>query len=294
MKSVVKNMKLNNKVAVITGGAGGIGKTIVKSFLKEGAWVVVADINGSALKDILSELKPFQKNRLSGIKTDISDAKQVKRLIDSTVAKYGTADILVNIAGIQKPIGQLTESDDTKWIKNIHTNIIGTMLCCKYVLPVMISKKKGKIINFSGGGATFPRVNFSAYASSKAAIVRFTETIAEEVKDSGIDINAISPGSVYTKMLEEIILAGNKAGKHDLEGTIKIKKEGGVPPELSAELCVFLASGASDGITGKLISAVWDNWKDFDKNIPEIMNSSIYTLRRVDGKKIVETKNSKK
>lgn len=286
-------MKLKNKVAIITGGAGGIGKIIVKSFLKEGARVVIAEINGTALKTTLYELKSFKKNRVSGIKTDISNAKQVKRLINSTAAKYGTVDILVNIAGIQGPIGRLTEVQDEYLIKNIHTNVIGTMLCCKYVLPVMISKKKGKIINFSGGGATFPRVNFSAYASSKAAIVRFTETIAQEVKGSGIDINAISPGSVYTRMLEEIIQAGEKSGKSDLSTAIKIRNEGGTSPKLAADLSVFLASNASNGITGKVISAVWDNWKNFRKNLARIKNSSLFTLRRVDGKKIIELKSRK-
>lgn len=274
-------MKLKNKIAIITGGVGGIGKVIVKSFLKEGAKVVVADINNFELKNIR------EKNVIT-IKTDISNIEQVKNLIKKTVSAYKTIDILVNVAGVQQPIGALTEVNENDWIKNINTNLIGTMLCCKYVLPVMISKKKGKIINFSGGGATFPRINFSAYASAKAAIVRFTETIAKEVKEFGIDINAISPRSVYTKMLEEIIQAGDKAGKHDLESVIKIKKEGGDPPELTAELSVFLASNDSDGITGKLISAVWDDWKNFKKNISKITNSSLFTLRRVDGKKIIE------
>lgn len=279
-------MKLKNKVAIITGGAGGIGKATVNAFLREGAKVVVADINDS-------ELKSLKNNKIIKIRTDIAKIKDVKNLIKKTVKILGTVDILVNAAGIQQPIGSLAETSAIDWIKNINTNIAGTMLCCKYVLPIMISKKKGKIINFSGGGATFPRVNFSAYASSKAAIVRFTETIAEENREFGIDINAISPGSVYTKMLEEIIQAGTKAGKHDLEGAIKIKKEGGTSPELAAELSVFLASDASNGLTGKLISAVWDNWKNFDKNISKIKKSSLFTLRRIDGITYMEIKPDK-
>ena len=122
----------------------------VSEIYAKGARVVIAEINGPALKNILSELSRSKKNKITGIKTDISNIKQVKHLINSTVTKYGTIDVLVNIAGLQKPIGRLTEVKETDWIKNIHTNIIGTMLCCKYVLPVMISKKKGKIINFSG------------------------------------------------------------------------------------------------------------------------------------------------
>ncbi|MDD5473265.1 MAG: SDR family NAD(P)-dependent oxidoreductase [Candidatus Methanoperedens sp.] len=284
-------MKLKNKVAIITGGAGGIGKTIVKYYLKEGASVIIAEINNLELEAMLNELNGEGINRMLGVTADITDIQQVKDLVKQTVSTFGTVDILVNVAGIQKPIGRLIEVNADEWIKNINTNLIGTMLCCKYVLPIMISKKKGKIINFSGGGATFPRPHFSAYASAKAAIVRFTETIAEEVNEFGIEINAISPGSVYTKMLEEIISAGAKSGEKDLTTAIKIKNNGGTPPEFPAELAVFLASSASDGITGKLISAVWDDWKNFGKNISEIKYSSLFTLRRVDGVKITEMRN---
>lgn len=281
-------MKLKNKVAIIVGGCGGIGKTIAKCFAEEGSKVVVADINGRELKAAVAELKKFGDNNIIGIRTDITNIDQVKHLIRRTVAAHGTIDVLVNVAGVQRPIGQLTDIDPNEWIKNINTNLVGTMLCCKYVLPFMISKRKGKIINFSGGGATFPRPYFSAYASAKAAIVRFTETIAKEVEQFGIDVNAVAPGSVYTTMLKEIIVAGDKAGKRDLEEAIKTKKTGGTPPELAAKLSVFLASDSSDGITGKLISAVWDDWRDFGKNIPELKKSSLFTLRRVDGIKIVE------
>lgn len=281
-------MKLKNKVAIITGGCGGIGKMIAKCFIKEGSKVIIADINGRGLKAALTELKKYGDNKTIGIQTDITNIKQVKNLIRQTVTAHGTIDVLVNVAGIQQPIGPLTEIDPNEWIKNVNTNIVGTMLCCKYVLPFMISKRKGKIINFSGGGATFPRPYFSAYASAKAAIVRFTETIAKEVEQFGIGINAVAPGAVYTNMLKEIIRAGDKAGKSDLEEAIKTKRNGGTRPELAAKLSVFLASDLSDGITGKLISAVWDNWKDFDKNIPELKSSSLFTLRRVDGIKIVE------
>jgi 3-oxoacyl-[acyl-carrier protein] reductase len=281
-------MKLKGKVAIITGGAGGIGSVISKFYLKEGAYVVIAEVNDIYLKNVLIELKNYGKDRVIGIKTDISDINSVKGLIEFSVKSFGTVDILVNTAGIQPPIGPLTEINEIEWIKNININLIGTMLCCKHVLPVMISKKNGKIINFTGGGATFPRPNFSAYASAKAAIARFTETIAEEVKEYGIDVNAIAPGSVNTRMIEEIIQAGDKISKNDLSEAIKIRKGGGNPPELAANLAVFLASDESDGITGKLISAVWDNWKDFGKNISNITNSSLFTLRRVDGMKISE------
>lgn len=276
-------MKLEDKVAIITGGAGGIGKIISKYYLKEGAKVVIVDIDNFGLDIIIKELNNVHS---IGIEANISDIQQVKKLVKRTIDTFGDIDILVNVAGIQRPIGRLIDVDDSEWIKNVNTNLIGTMLCCKHVLPIMVSKRKGKIINFSGGGATFPRPNFSAYASTKAAIVRFTETVAEEVKDFGVDINAIAPGSIYTKMIEEIISSEHRSGQKDLEAAIKLKETGGNDPGLVAELAVFLASPASDGITGKLISASWDDWKSFDKN--EMNNSSLFTMRRVDGIKIVD------
>lgn len=282
-------MKLKDKVAIITGGAGGIGNVITKYYLTEGANVIVADIDNLGIEAITNELKDIGPDRLLGIYTDITDIRQVENLIKQTIKVFGTIDILVNMAAIQKPIGKLIDIDVNEWIKNINTNLIGTMSCCKCVLPKMISNKKGKIINFSGGGATFSRPHFSAYACAKTAIVRFTETIADEVIDFRIDVNAISPGPVYTKMLEEIISAGSNSGEKDLNIAIK-SRTGGTSPELTAKLAVFLASPASDGITGKLISALWDDWNNFNKKISDIDSSSLFTLRRIDGIRFIETR----
>ena len=281
-------MKLRNKVAIITGGAGGISKAVTKFYLAEGANIVIADINNLELKATVNEFSILEKDRILGVNTDITDTGQVENLVKQTIKVFGTIDILVNMAAVQKPIGKLVDIDTNEWIKNINTNLIGTMLCCKYVLPVMISKKKGKIINFSGGGATFSRPNFSAYSSAKAAIVRFTETIAEEVMNFGIDLNTVSPGPVYTRMLEEIINAGANSGERDLDIAIKTKASR-TSSELTAKLVVFLASSASDGITGRLISAIWDDWDNFDKRTSDIYNSSLFTLRRIDGTRFIDT-----
>ena len=133
-----------------------------------------------------------------------------------------------------------------------------------------------------GGGATAPLPNISAYAASKAAVVRLTETLAEEVKSLGIDINAVAPGALNTRMLEEVLKAGpNKVGTSLYQKALKQQEDGGAPPEKAAELCLFLASSQSDGITGKLLSALWDGWANFDTHQEDIRNSDIYTLRRI-------------
>lgn len=283
-------MKLKDRVAVITGGSRGIGKAVAQAYLKEGARIAIAARTTLELEATVQELKSSGTNCVIGIPTDVAYIGEVKKLIKRTLACYGTVDILVNAAGIQSPIGRLMEVDAHKWIHNTYVNLIGTMLCCKYVLPIMISKREGKIINFSGGGSTLPRPNFSAYASSKAAVVRFTETLAMEVEDYKIDVNAIAPGAVNTRMLREIIEAGNKSGEKELSAAVERSRKGGTPPEMPAALAVFLASGRSDGLSGRLISAVWDDWENFNKNIDEIMSSSLYTLRRIDRKNFIERK----
>ena len=161
------------------------------------------------------------------------------------------------------------------------------MLCCKQALPSMIRRKKGKIINFSGGGATFPRPCFSAYASSKAAIVRFGETLSREVREFKIDINTVSPGPVYTRMFREIIEAGKNAGT-DYIDAVKVKEESKKNAEYSARLALFLAGKESDGITGRLISSLWDDWSKLSKLLKKKPGSSLFTLRRIDNRSFSE------
>ena len=133
--------------------------------------------------------------------------------------------------------------------------------------------------------ATNPMPRISAYAVSKAAIVRFAETLAEEVRDSGIDVNAIAPGALNTRMLDEVLEAGpEKVGQAFYERSLKQKESGGVPLDRGAELALFLASEASDGITGKLISAVWDNWEHWPEHLEDLSSSDAYTLRRIVGR----------
>jgi 3-oxoacyl-[acyl-carrier protein] reductase len=155
----------------------------------------------------------------------------------------------------------------------------------KELVPHFRSQGYGKIIQISGGGATNPLPMLSAYAVSKAAIVRFAETLAEELRGVGVDVNAISPGALNTGMLNEILEAGpEKVGQEFYERSLKQKLLGGAPLTRGAELAVFLASAKSDGITGKIISALWDKWEVWPAHILELDQSDAYTLRRIVGK----------
>ena len=279
-------MEFSGKVALITGGSRGIGKSLAERFLKEGAQVVIA----ARSKDELSRtVKTLEKmGQIVGISADVSREEDVKHLIDKALQSLKTIDILVNAAGIQNPIGLFLEANTKEWIKNLQINLIGTMLCCKTALPVMMEKKKGKIINFSGGGANYPRPNFSAYAVSKAAIVRFTEILAEELKEFNIQVNAVSPGIIKTRMIDEILIAGpEKSGKD--YNQVKSKMNGGFDsPELVSELVLFLASDKSNWITGRVISAIWDPWKEWKEKGQTELDKDIYVLRRIDGRNFVK------
>lgn len=278
---------MKGKVAIITGGARGIGKAIATAFVQNGVKVTVVSRTTTEVKETADQLTDEGFNVI-GVAADISVSDGAEKVVSETLNAFAGVDILVNCAGIQTPIDLFKDVSIDDWITNIRINLVGTAICCKAVLPIMMDRHRGKIINFSGGGATSARPRFTAYACSKAAVVRFTETLAMEVKDYGIDVNAIAPGPVNTRMLREIAEAGDKAGKEELSKAKKVIAQGGTPPERAGELAVFLASEASNGITGRLISAVWDGWKDFDARIAQITDSSLYTLRRIDGRNFVE------
>jgi NAD(P)-dependent dehydrogenase (short-subunit alcohol dehydrogenase family) len=285
-------MKLKNSTAIITGANQGFGYAVAERFVKEGASIIICARDISKLNDASEKLKKISSSGQKIIckQLDVSIEKDVKKFIDDAIDEFGKIDILVNNAGVYGPKGLLEDVDPNEWIKAIEINLFGVFYTCKYMIPYMKKNKFGKIINLSGGGATNPLPRISAYAASKAAVVRLTETLAEETKDSGLDINAIAPGALNTRLLEEVLEAGSeKVGKAFYEKAIKQKNDGGAPIERGTSLCVFLASQESNGITGKLISAIWDPWENIMKYKEELMNSDIYALRRI----IPEDRNKK-
>src|ERR1035437_593661 len=273
---------LKNKKAMITGAGRGIGRVISERFAKEGASLALISRTESELIETLEIVKKYSPDSLYYV-ADISKENEVKIAVEDIQKKWGTIDVLVNNAGVQNPIGPFYQNNLDEWKRNIEIKLFGTLNLTYYVLPHMINIKKGKIINLSGGGSTSPRPNFSAYAVAKTGIVRFTENLAEEVREFNIDINAVSPGAINTKMLEDVLHAENLAG-NEYDEAVKRKKTGGNDPELAASLICFLASGLSDGITGKLISAPWDPWKETIYQNELRNNKDVAVLRRIDNK----------
>ena len=277
---------LKGKVAIVTGGNQGLGLEISRKYVNAGASIVMCARNAELLviaqKELAKGLVPGQI--IEVIQADVSSSESVEQLVKSVLMRFGRIDILVNNAGIYGPMGPIEEVDWLQWIKAIEINLFGSILMCKAVLPTMKAQRQGKIIQLSGGGATNPMPNISAYAVSKAAIVRFADTLAEEVREFNIDVNAIAPGALNTRMLDEVLAAGpDNVGQAFFDRSIKQKETGGAGFDPGAELALFLASEVSNGITGKLISAVWDNWECWPEHIEELRASDAYTLRRIVG-----------
>ena len=281
-------MKLKNKIALVTGSTRGFGYAVAQKFVEEGASVVIHGRNKTDIRTAIDNLMPKRvtdKQTIIGFQADLSSYYGAHILADRTMGAFGRIDILVNNAGIYGAKGSVGDVVIDEWIATIEINLISVFKMCHYILPYMKEQKYGKIINLSGGGATAPLPYLSAYATSKAAVVRFTETMAAECEGYNIDINAVAPGALNTRLLDEILEAGEEfVGKKFYEKALQQKKNGGTPLELGADLCAFLASDESNGITGKLISAQWDKWREFPLHRDELMNSDIYTLKRIVAK----------
>lgn len=276
--------QLTDRTAIITGANQGLGKAVTEAFLRAGANVVICARNEQLLERTYDELEPLcqDSQRLSFTKADVSQVDQVEKLMDFAFSRHGRIDVLVNNAAVTGPKGCIEDVDWAEWTQAIEINLYGPMLMCRAILPHFKTNRHGKIINLSGGGATKPMPRMSAYAATKAAIVRLTETLAHETLGCGIDVNAVAPGALNTRMLDEILDAGpEKVGQESYDNAVKQKGDGGASLERAAALCLFLASEESNGITGKLLSAVWDPWEELPKYVSKLKCSEIYTLRRI-------------
>lgn len=285
--SMKSSEKLNGETVVITGAGRGIGETIAHAFAKQGANLALVartpeDVERVALETAGHGIKAI------ALPGDVSKQSTVRAMVDAVLEKFGRIDVLINAAGIYGPIGPFIENDLARWTAAIEINLMGTVFAIHAVLPHMLERRKGVIINFSGGGAVQPFPRFSAYGTSKAAVARLTETLAEEVRGSGIRINAIAPGAVNTRFLDQVLAAGEHAGSEFYAKALDQKAKGGTSPERAAELAVFLASAAGEGVTGRLLSAVWDDWKSLPGRAAELDRSALFTLRRIDGRQFRE------
>ena len=274
-------MRLDGQTAVITGAGRGIGRAIALAYAGEGANLALAARSESELGEVAAAVSDLGAEAIA-VPTDVTSQEDTERLAQKVVERFGRIDVLVNNAGISGPVGPLQGNDIADWVNTITVNLTGTFLVCRAVIPVMLEQRGGKIINLSGAGATNAWSNMSAYCSSKAAVVRLTEVLAQELDGKGITVNALGPGSVHTSMWDRMTVQAADAGAdfiHQLG--LRVTSGGGASIDECAELAVWLASGESGALTGRLISAATDDFRGLPPRIDEVMAGDAYTLRRV-------------
>jgi NAD(P)-dependent dehydrogenase (short-subunit alcohol dehydrogenase family) len=268
----------------VTGASQGLGFAIARAYVEAGASVLICAREEPLLEKALSELRALALPGQSvvALPADVSKAADVAAVVEKAQRELGRVQILVNNAGIVGPSGPLESIDWSEWVRTIEINLLGSVLMSRALLPHFKQAAYGKIIQLSGGGATNPLPRLSAYAASKAAVIRFMETLAEETREHRIDVNGVAPGALNTRILDELIAAGpDRIGRAFHESAQQWKRDGGVPLSKGADLAVFLGSAASDGITGKLLSAVWDPWRILPEHLAELRSTDVYTLRRI-------------
>ena len=277
-------MLLKDRNIIITGASLGFGTAIAEEFVREGASLLLCARNFDPLETLAIRLNKISRDgQIVVAKTcDVSKEDDVYQLISEALKIFPHIDGLVNNAGVYGPLGPIQSLNWEEWKEAIQINLFGTVFPSRLILPHFLNRHSGKIVNLSGGGATNPLPRISAYAASKAAVVRFTETLAEEVKGCGIDINAIAPGVLDTRLTQQILKAGPDIVGNKLFNRISslsVKSEESI--HKGAKLCAYLCSSESDGISGKLIAALWDPWPKLHDFKKILNDTDIYTLRRI-------------
>ena len=281
------NFYLTNKVCILTGGTQGLGKRLAFALVGEGVKVIICSRNLFELTSVSESIKtsfPQFSNNIIYFKADVSSIEECQALVDYSLDRFGKIDILINNAGIYGSFGLTEDILSSEWKRAFEINFYGSVNMYCTTIPIMKKQRFGNVIQMSGGGATKPMPYASAYAASKAAIVRFMETASLESSTSNININCVAPGALNTRLLDQVLSLGPQlVGQSFYDQSVLQKEKGGTKFDYSIELIKFLCSDKSNGLTGRLISAPWDNWIEFPQNIDQIRTSDVFTLRRIIG-----------
>ena len=278
-------MKLESKTIIVTGGSLGIGLAVSKKIVSEGGTVIICARDKDDLVSAVKELKEISNRDQYYYQADISKLNEVQSFSNWIRREFGEIHGLVNCAGVYGPIGKSTKVNMNHFLDTININLMGTIYMCTTFSELFSSENKKKIVNFSGGGAASSFPNYSAYAASKVAVVRFTENLSIELLDENFEINCIAPGFVATRIHQKTLNAGPElAGENFYNSTTKMLKNNSISSDFAADLTSFLLSDESNGITGKFISANWDPWKeDSFQNLLKT-DKDFATIRRIDNK----------
>ncbi len=272
--------RLDGRVALITGGGRGIGQAIARAYAAEGAILALAARTDSELQETAAAIRDEYGSNVITVLADVTDRAQVENAVAQTLHRHGVIDVLVNNAGNTGQIGPLWTLDPDRWANTISVHVLGTYYGCRAAIPAMLERGSGRIVNMAGVGGP----NDTSYDAAKTAIVNMTENLSVELAGSGVTVNAISPGSIHTRMWEEVRDMAYQAGDMEMyEKGVQVTSGGGASIERAAELAVMLGSDQCGTLSGRLIRANLDTFEDIPGRVDAIMASEAYLLRRVDG-----------
>jgi 3-oxoacyl-[acyl-carrier protein] reductase len=280
MSGFAVNNEFRKKNILVAGAGRGIGKRIALGFARQGARVALVGRSKAEIDLAHIEIEQAGGNALR-VRADVTDHEQLALAVNrAAVAFGGTIDVLICAAGIPGPLQPFLETSIKAWTETIQVNLLGVTHSCRAVLPSMIEKRAGKIIALTCDSDSLPKANFSAYTTSKTAVVRFVEALAAEVADHNVQINCFDPGPAYTNLTDEIIRAESRLDPPVVAAAKETRRTGGVSADLQLAMMLFLASEQSNHITGKLIH-VTDDWHKL-KNAT--LRPDALTLRRLSAK----------
>ena len=286
-------MSLSGKTCVVTGASRGFGRAVADHLARRGATVAVCARTAADLEATAASLRARGVTVLTAA-VDVSDEEAVRRFAATVAAQAGAVHALVNNAGILGPVGRVDRLDLTAWQQALLVNTLGVVHTVAAFTPLM-AESGGTVVNLSGGGIGGPGVqaNISAYTASKAAVVSLTETLAVELAPLRIRVNAIAPGALPTDLMRPVLAVGpERSGSRLYETAQQLYEDAADEPIALEENCAalldYLLDDASRPLTGRLLSARWDSVKALQADAKGLADSSLYTLRRIDGRLFVE------
>ena len=263
---------------VLTGASSGIGRYLTTMLVQSHeVWGIAR--NGSTLSDLQVDMG----ERFSFTTADVSDWDSLAGASTEIAKAWDHIDALVCCAGVVTPISPAMQVDPRQWSDAVRVNLDGTFFSVRAFFHLLkTTTSRPKVLCFSGGGATGPRPNFTAYSAAKTGLVRLVENLAAEWVDDAIDINTIAPGAIPTRMTQAVVDVGpDCAGEEEYTSALAQQSARDDTLDRVFGLVEYLLSPLSDGISGKLISARWDPWQDFAQHKDDLVGSDIYALRRI-------------
>lgn len=261
------------QVAIVTGAGRGVGQAITESLTAAGAAVVLAARSRDEVEAVADGARR-RGGRALAFQTDVTDQDAVGELVSATVRAFGPPDLLVNAAGTWKHVGPVETADADRWWGDVEVNVRGTFLCTRAVLPWMTERRAGRIVNVSSYAGIAARPYATGYAASKAAVLRFSDSLAAELMNSGVRVFVVSPGFVHTRLVEDI--AASEAGRRYLPELSS--RTDAVEPERTGQLVLQIAGGKLDPLAGRFIHVLDDVDEMLDR-AAEIEERDLYTLR---------------